>query len=119
MSLRAAVYDLLNDIESDVYPLFAPQETTDTYVVYSMRSEPIRTQEGICLNQVLLTLDIYASDFDSCVTLAASIYAGMEGKYGSYGSETLMICNWVSESDGYIPDLDKVNITQEYELKFE
>lgn len=118
MSLRGAIYDLLNNIEADVYPIFAPQETTSPYVAYAMRSEPIRTQSGVTVTEVILTLEIYASEFDSAVTLANSLYAGLEGAAGTYDSETLMVCNWVSESDGYIPDLDKVNITQEYNLKF-
>jgi len=119
MSIRAAVYDLLNDVESDVYPVFAPQETTDPYVVYSMRYEPTLTQDFAGPTDVDLTLDIYASSFDACVTLADAIFAGMDNALGSYGGETLMLSRWVSESDNYISDLDKVNITQEYNLKFE
>jgi len=119
MSLRGAVYDLLNNVEADVYPLVAPQETTDPYVVYSMRTDPIRDSDGIAITEMTLTLDIFASTFDSVVTLASSIYAGLEAAEGTYDSESLMICNWTAESDGYIPDLDKYQIIQEYTLKFE
>ena len=118
MSIRAAIYDLLNDTEADVYPLFAPQETTAAYVVYGMRSEPVRTQSGVTVTEVYLTLSIYASEFDDAVTLADTLFAALEGESGTYATETLMICNWVGESDNYIADLDKVNITQEYQLKF-
>lgn len=118
MSIRGAIYDLLNDVEADVYPLVAPQETTAPYIAYTMRSEPIRTQSGVALTEVALTLEIYASTLDQCITLAALIYAGMEGKTGTYDSETLFICNWVSEGDDYISGIDKFNITQEYNLKF-
>ena len=118
MSIRAAIYDLLNDAEADVYPLAAPQETTDPYVVYSMRRSPERVQEGIAYESVDLILEIYASYLDSCITLAETMYTGLEGKDGTYASESLMICNWEAESGNYIPDLDKYNITQEYNLKF-
>jgi hypothetical protein len=119
MSIRSAIYDLLNDVEADVYPLFAPQETTDPYVAYSIRTEPIRTQSGIVVTDVDLTLNIYANTYDEAVTLALALYTGLENASGTYDSETLMVCNWVSESEDYIPQLDKVNITQEYQLKFE
>jgi hypothetical protein len=118
MSLRGAVYDLLNDIEADVYPLVAPQETTAPYVSYSMRIEPVRVQGAIAVNEVTLTCEIFASTRDQCLTLAALIYAGMEGKSGTYGSETLHICNWASEDEGYISELQKFIITQVYILKF-
>lgn len=119
MSIRSGIYDLLKAVEADVYPLVTPQETDSEYVAYSMRTEPIRTQSGIQVTEVFLTLEIYANTFDSCVTLADSLFAGLENKSGSYGSKTLMVCNWVSEADNYIPDIDKFNITQEYILKFE
>jgi len=119
MSIRSAIYDLLNDVEADVYPLYAPQETTDPYVAYTMRTEPVRTQEGVALTEVSLTLEIFANTFDEAITLAASLYTGLEGASGTYDSESLMICNWTMESEDYIPNLDKINITQEYLLKFE
>lgn len=118
MSIRAAVYDLLNDVSSNVFPLAAPQELTAAYATYSIRSEPIRTQSGIQVYDLSLTIDIYASTRDACLTLAASFFSGLENKSGSYSDKTLMVCNWVSESEDYIPDLKKWNITQEYELKF-
>jgi hypothetical protein len=118
MSIRAAVYSLLSGLESDVFPLVAEQETTDPYVVFSMRLSPVRSQDGIAVNDVELTLNIYAKSFSDCVALADTIYAGMEGTSGTYATETLMICNWESESDFYIGELDKCMITQEYTLRF-
>lgn len=119
MSIRSAIYDLLNDVDSDVYPVFAPQETTDPYVVYSMRMEPVLTQEFSGPTDVDLTIDIYGSSFDECVTLAAAIFAGLDNALGTYDDKELILSRWVSETDNYIADLDKVNITQEYNLKFE
>lgn len=118
MSLRGAIYDLLNDVEADVYPLVVPQETTDPYVAYSMRTEPVRDQSGMHLTEVSLTLNIFANTFAGCVTLANSLFSGLESKSGTYDGEDLFVCVWQSESDDYIPDLEKFNITQEYLLKF-
>ena len=118
MSIRAAIFDLLNDVNANVFPLAAPQELTSAYAVYSIRSEPIRTQSGIQHHQIYLTLDIYANTRDACLTLAGSYFTGLELKSGSYSDQTLMVCNWVSESEDYIPDLKKWTISQEYELKF-
>ena len=117
MSTRSAVYNLLKAAETDCYALVAPQETTVPYVAYSMRREPVRTQDGLT-EEVWLTLNIYANTHATCVTLAATMYSGLEGKSGTYDSRSLIICNWVSESDGYIPELDKFVITQEYQLRF-
>jgi hypothetical protein len=117
MSTRSAVYNLLKAAEADSYPLIAPQELTDSYVTYSMRREPVRTQQGLT-EEVSLTINIYANKHVDCVTLAATMYSGLEGKSGTYDSRTLHICNWVSESDGYIFELDKFVITQEYQLIF-
>jgi len=122
MSIRRAIYDLLNDTEADVYPLVAPQELTDPYVVYSMRRDPTRTQSGIGVQEVALTLSIYANSLSACVTLADTMYAALELATGGYGSgsasETLHISNWVSEDGYYLDDLKKYVITQEYQLRF-
>ena len=118
MSIRNGIYDLLKALEADVYPIVAPQETSDTYITFSVRREAVRTQDGVTINNVLLTLNIYAAELDDCVTMAATMYAGLEAKSGTYDSETLHITNWVSEDGGYIPDLDKFAIIQEYELMF-
>ena len=40
MSIRKAIYDLLNDSEADVYPMVATQGLEDPYVVFSMRKTP-------------------------------------------------------------------------------
>jgi hypothetical protein len=118
MSARTAIYTILSGIEADCYPLFAPQETKDSYVVYSMSREPVRTQAGFAVTEVTLTLDIYANTLDACITLASSLYNALEKKSGTYGSDSLMGCMWVSESESYIAELNKVSITQEYLLKF-
>jgi hypothetical protein len=119
MSIRAAIYDLLNDIESNVYPFFAPQETKAAYVVYTVRIEPTLTQDFTGPTEVTLVLYIYANDYDTCISLADTLFTGMDNASGLYDDKTLMLSRWVSEADsGYIPDLDKINITQEYNLKF-
>jgi len=119
MSIRAAVYDLLNDVDSRIHALAAPQEETNPYAVWEIRTEPVRTQSGIVIKEVYVTLNMYANERDDCITLADSYYTGLEGKTGAYSDQTLMICNWTSESEDYISELDKWMITQEYELKFE
>ena len=118
MSIRAAVYSLLSGIESDVFPLNAEQETTDPYIVFSMRREPERTQDGIGPEYVDLTLEIYANALSDCISLADTMFAGIEGTTGTYATETLMASNWVGESDYYIDELKKYGITQEYRLTF-
>jgi hypothetical protein len=118
MSIRKAVYSLLSGLEADVFPLIAQQETTDPYVVYSIRRVPVRTQDGIGVQDVDLTLEIYASSLSDCIALADTLYAGLEGTSGTYATETLMVSNWVSESDFYIEELKKYGMTQEYQLRF-
>jgi len=118
MSIRKAIYDLLNDSEADVYPLIAPQELTDPYVVFSMRRTPVRTQDGIAVNDVELSLSIYANSLSACISLADTMYAGLEAASGTYATETLMISNWNSEDGYYNEDLNKYMITQEYTLRF-
>lgn len=120
MALRKAIYDLLNDSEADVYPMVAPQELTDPYVVFTMRREPVRSQDGIAMQDITLTLNIYANTLSDCIALADTMYSGLEGASGSYdsGNETLHISNWISEDGYYIEDLDKYLITQDYQLRF-
>jgi len=66
-----------------------------------------------------LTLNVFSNELDDVVTMCATLYSGLEGGSGTYDGETLMVCNWVAEEDGgYIPDLDKFVITQEYQLYF-
>ncbi len=119
MSIRKAIYSLLSGLEADSFPLVAQQETTDPYIVFSMRRSGTRTQSGVGPHEVDLTLEIYASALSDCIALADTMYTGMEGAAGSYDTETLMVCNWESESDFYIEDLKKYGMTQEYHLFFE
>jgi hypothetical protein len=118
MSIRKAVYAMLSAAESDVFPLVAEQETTDPYVVFSMRRSPVRTQDGIGVQDVELTLNIYGSNLSDCIALADTMYTGIESVTGTYATETLMASNWVSESDFFIDELQKYGITQEYFLRF-
>ena len=118
MSIRAAVYSLLSGLESNVFPLNAEQETTAAYAVFSTNITPERTQDGVGPIYMDLTVDIYANNFSDCVSLADTLYAGLEGTSGTYATETLMICNWTSESDAYIFELKKYVITQGYTLTF-
>ena len=118
MSIRDAIHDLLNDTEADVYPFIAPQETTVSYVVYNIRKDPVRTQDGIGPYNVSLLLAVYDKDMDDCITLADALAAALEGATGSYGSENLMVCNWLSEDGDFLEELKKYVITQEYQLYF-
>lgn len=118
MSIRAAIYDLLNDSEADVYPFVSPQELADPYVVFNIRMAPERVQEGTAVKEVDLTLNIFANTLELCTALAATMYAGLEDASGTYDTETLHVSNWVSEDGYYIDDLQKYVITQEYQLKF-
>lgn len=118
MSIRSGIYDLLKALEADSYPIVAPQETTASYVTYSMRQEPVRTQDGISPTDVELTLNVFSNTLSDAVTLAGTMYAGLEAASGTYGARTLMVCNWIAESESYIPELDKYMITQEYQLRF-
>ena len=118
MSIRKAVYSLLSGIETNVFPVVAQQGTTDPYVVFSIRLSGIRTQDGISPRDVDLSLEIYANDLSDCIALADTMYAGLEAAAGTYATETLMICNWESETDFYVEDLKKYGMTQEYTLRF-
>jgi hypothetical protein len=119
MSYRTAIYDLMNNVESDVYPLVAPAELTVPYAVYTTRREPIRVQEGVSVWTTYLTIYIYASDFSDCDNLADVIKTNMEHRAGTYGTDVLIGSMMISESDDYIPSLNKYLITQEYKLEFD
>ncbi len=70
MSIRKAIYDLLKAAETDVYPLVAPQELKVPYITYRMRRTPERTQDGVTLQMVDITLMIFANDLSDCLDLA-------------------------------------------------
>jgi len=119
MSRRKAIYDLMNDVEADVYPLAAPQEITDTYAVFSTRTELVRTQDGPAVYESIVSVNIYANTIAACVTLADALHAGIENASGTYDTETLMVGLFLNESDDYLENLDKYVISQDYLLKFE
>lgn len=119
MSIRTAIYDLMNNVETDVYPLVAPQELKVPYAVYRLSRTLIRVQEGVTANEVILLVNIYANDFSDCVALAATIEGNMEHQEGTYDSQVLIGSMLMSESDDYIPDIDKYMISQEYQLQFD
>lgn len=119
MSYRTAIYDLMNDVEADVYPLVAPQELTVPYAVYTTRREPIRVQEGVSVWTVFLTVYIYASDFSDCDNLADTIRTNMEHRAVTKGTDVIIGSMMISESDDYIQSLNKYLITQEYQIQFD
>ena len=119
MSIRKGIYGLLSALEGDVYPVVAPQETATTYIVYTLRFEPIRTQSGVSAQYVYLTLNIFASELDDLETMGATMYTGLEDASGTYDSEDLDVCAWLSTEDGnYLQDLEKHHLIQEYQLLF-
>jgi len=119
MSIRKAIYDLLNDTEADVYPLIAPQELTDPYAVYSTRIEYIRSHDGVEVNEAYVTVQVYANTLATCIALADSLSAALEGASGTYDTtETLHVGLFLGEVDGYFSDIDKYMITQDYLFKF-
>jgi len=118
MSIRKGIYNLLKATETDVYALAAPQELTDTYAVFSVRIEYVRSQDGVEVKEASLSLNIYANTMAACVTLADSFSAALENASGTYDSESLIVGLFLSESDDYIENLDKYVISQEYLLKF-
>ena len=118
MSIRKAIYDLLKAAETDVYPLVAPQELKVPYITFNMRRTPERTQDGVTLQIVGLTLMIYASDLSDCFNLAETMYTALEGAEGTYDGEELMVSNWTVEDGEYIEQLDKYLVIQEYSLTF-
>jgi len=119
VSTRTGIYDLMNNVETDVYPVIAPQGLTDPYAVYSVRFEYIRTQDGIAIKDGYLTVDIYADKYADCGSLADTVRDNLDNQNGTYNSEVMFVAYITSEVDGYIPELDKFVITQEYVLRFE
>ena len=118
MSIRGAVYNLLKAAEADVYPVVAPQETTATYITFQARMDFERSQDGVEVIDVNLTLNIYDNNHDDCISMANTLSAALDGASGTYDSQTLHVCIWTGEGDGYLPELDKYMITQEYLLRF-
>lgn len=118
MSYRTAIYDMLNDVSANVFPLVAPQETDTTYAVYSTRLERVLSQDGVFVKTVYLTVNIYANDFSNCDQFANYIRIGVDGKKATYGTDSIDGGLLLSESDDYIPGLDKYIITQEYQIYF-
>jgi len=118
MSIRKAIYDLLNDTEADVYPLAAPQELTDSYAVYSAQIEYVRSQDGPTVKEASVSVNVYANTLALCITLADSLRAAIENASGSYDTEDMMVGLFIRESDDYIEGLDKYLLAQEYLLKF-
>jgi len=117
MSIKAALYDLMNNVETDVYPVIAPAEQSDPYAVYNWSRELIRGQDGISTYEVTLTVEIFAKDPSDCLDLAAIIEGNMEAATGTYQSTTILVSNLVSESETeYMGDMDKYGITQTYQL---
>lgn len=119
MSLRKAVYDLMNDVSANIYAIAAPQELSDPYSVFTTRMEVVRSQDGIFQYEMTVSVNVYSEVLSTCVTLADSIRAGVENASGTYDTETLSVGLILSESDDYIENLDKYIISQEYLLKFD
>jgi len=119
MSIRGAIYTLLSGLESDVWPLKAPEGTSVPHGVYFVSRENVRSQDGNELEEVNLRIEVYAEDYDDVEALAATFEADLDIKDETViGTETLMVSYLNNESDDYIWTEQKFNITQEYTLKF-
>lgn len=118
MSIRKAIYDIVDGFaDGEIYPHATPQETTALYHTYSLRLEPLRHKDGH-LTTVYLTLNSFHSDWDTLNAQAETTYTALEALTGTYQSEEIVTCVWLSEDSSYIPDLDKFIITQEYMIQF-
>ena len=117
MSIRAAIYDLMNNVETDVYPVKAPATVSDPYAIYDYSRELVRSQDGIKAYELEFEVRIYAEDPSDCIDLAATIEGNMEAASGTYQSKTIMVSNLQSESPvEWMGDLEKYMITQTYQI---
>lgn len=117
-TLKVAMYDILNNAEADVYPLVAPQELTDPYAVYSSRIELVRAQGSVPIKDYYLTLNIYANVLTDAINLADAFSSVLDNLSGTFEGEELEVGLFLTESDDFIPDLDKYVITQERLFRF-
>lgn len=117
MSIRSAIYDLMNDADSDVYPTVAAAGESDPYAVYNMSREMVRTQDGVAVYDMALTVTCYAKDYSDLIDFAATIESTLEGATGTYDDKTIMVSTMLTEGpvehDG---DLDKYYIVQTYSI---
>ena len=119
MSVRTAIYTLMSGLEPDVWPLKAPEGTSEDHGVYFISREKIRSQDGTEFEEVRLRVEVYADNYDNVIALAATFEADLDIKDETVISgETLHVAYMENESDDYIWDEKKFNITQEYTLKF-
>jgi hypothetical protein len=121
MSLRSFIYsELLTNVDSNVYPLVAPEKTTDPYAVYFISRQSVLTQDGVAVKAVVLRIEIYGNDWDAVEALAKSYESYLDHIDPVEGiDENLMVAILEREDEDYLHDEQKFNITQEYTLKFE
>jgi len=101
--LHDAIYDLLDGVETDIYPDLAPDDDINTpYVVYSIIScVPNDDKDGVSgLDTYRIQFNVYHNDDRNLDVLANDIRTALDRQSGTYQSVVIQSIRFDNEFGG-------------------
>jgi len=85
-SILLADADIQAMIDTRIFPLFAPKDTTGDFILYKRDEYNLeRTKMGIAREKCKVYLNIVSDDYDNAQRLAELAYSALEGSHQEYG----------------------------------
>ena len=118
ISVGKAIYSLLTGytnltalVDDKIYPIFAPDETINPFIVYQRANNTIQySKDGLVYDEVSLTVNVVSDNYTECINISEQVRAALELKNGTYSGVNIYQCLFtgVSEDfgvDGFITTL--------------
>lgn len=117
--LGKAIYNILtgstslhNYVADKIYPIFAPDETINPFIVYKIKSNNINySKDGLNFDECIVSLFTVSNTYNECVTITQVVRELLERKTGTFNDVSLYEClvNSVDVNyniDGYISTIE-------------
>lgn len=95
-----------------IYPIFAPDETLNPFIVYGRRSVNANyTKDGLTYDTVGLYVNVVSDNYSECIAISDAVRSALERKVYTYSGVSILQCilSNVTEDygvDGYITTLE-------------
>lgn len=118
ISIGKAIYAILSGstgltyyVGNKIYPIFAPDETLNPFVVFQRSNNVINyTKDGLLYDEVSLTINVISDNYTECINISEQVRDTLELKVGTYSGVNIyqLLFTGVSEDygvDGYVSTL--------------
>lgn len=109
ISVGKAIYSILSGytgltyyVDDKIYPIFAPDETINPFVVYQRANNTITySKDGLVYDEVSLTINVVSDNYTESINISEQVRAALELKNGIFSGVNIYQCLFSSVSEDF------------------